>query len=225
MRTKCMNCQIKSTAVKALSVTELEFLEENCYEIMYRKGEMIIEKGKHSTHIAYIKSGLVKIHMEGPRNDQVLKIAPKETYVGIQSILSDQVHQYSATALQDCLICHIDVRSFRQLVKKNSGFANELIIYLCEDELNYFKRFVSQSQKQINGRLADTLLYFATDVFNQDVYELPLSRKDLGTFLCTTRESATRSIRELCDLGALRVNKNRFEIRNRTLLQTISKTG
>lgn len=225
MNSRCTFCQIKSQAVKTLTPDELLFLEQNCAEVNYKPGEVIIRQGKPSSHIAYVKSGLVKIHMEGPRNDQVLKISPPGSYIGIQSILSSQPHQYSVTALAPCEICHIDIRSFNELIKRNTEFANELIIYLCTDELNYFKRFVSQSQKQINGKLADSLLYFADEIFKKDEYQLPISRTELGTFLCTTRESTSRAIKELSDLNAIEVNGKKFRIKNRELLSRISRSG
>ncbi|MDZ7742058.1 MAG: Crp/Fnr family transcriptional regulator [Bacteroidota bacterium] len=225
MNRKCTHCQIKSDAARALTPEELVFLEDHCLERVYGKGETVFTEGKRSTHVVFIKSGLVKIHMQGPRYEQVLKIAPAGSYLGIQSMLSKQTHQYSATALLVSTICLIDSRSFEQLIRRNADFANQLIVYLCEDELNYFRRFVSQSQKQINGKLADTILFFANEIFRQDHFELPLTRKDLGTLLCTTRESATRAIKELSDLGVIQVNKSSFSIKNRKLLQTISKNG
>ncbi len=225
MNRKCTHCQIKSAAAKTLTSEELIFLEDHCSERVYSKGELIIKEGNLSTHVVFIKSGLVKIHMQGPRYEQVLKVAPAGSYLGIQSMLSKQTHQYSATALLGTTICHIDTYSFQQLIRRNADFANQLIVYLCEDELNYFRRFVSQSQKQINGKLAATILFFADEIFRQDRFELPLTRKDLGTLLCTTRESATRSIKELSDLGLIQVKKSNFNIKNRKLLQTISNNG
>lgn len=225
MKSGCINCQIKSRAAKTLGKEELVFLEKNCAEIEYFPGERIMVQGKLSTHVAYVKEGLVKVHMKGPRNDQILKLAAAGTYVGIQTILAENTHQFSSTSLTLSRICHVDIRSFKELISRNREFAKEIIDYLCRDELNYFRRFVNQSQKQINGRLADTILYLADEIFNNESFELPLSRSDLGTLICTTRESTTRAIKELNELGAVEISGKNFRVRERQLLQRLSNSG
>ncbi len=222
----CKDCKIKSKATGTLNKNELEFLAKNCAEVIVERGEHIIKQGQLSSHIAYIKSGLVKIHMKGPKEiDQILRIAMPGTYIGIQTILTNRIHQYSASALEDSKVCFIDINSFKELIAKNSMFANELLLYVCSDELVYFHRIVNHSQKQVNGRMAETLLFFADEVYKKEQYDLPLSRNDLAAIICTTRESATRSLKELNDMNIVNVKGKRIKIVDRKFLDKISLKG
>lgn len=222
----CKNCKIKSKAAGTLNKEELELLSENCAEVVVEKGEYLIKEGQLSSHIAYVKSGLVKIHMSGPRSvDQILRIAMPGSYIGVQTILTNRIHQYSASALEASTVCFIDNQSFKELISRNSKFANELLLYVCNDELQYFHRIVNHSQKQVNGRMAETLLFFADEVYKTSAYELPLSRNDLAALICTTRESATRSLKELSDLQIIHVKGKSIQLKDRSFLEKISLKG
>jgi CRP-like cAMP-binding protein len=222
----CSICAIRSKAVEALNPSEVEFLQGNCAEVSMKPGESIIKEGSLSSHIAYLKSGLAKIHKKGVKGtDQILKILQPGCYIGIQTVLSNKIHQYSASTIEDSDVCYIDTNSFKELIAKNAHFADELILYLCRDELTYFERFVNVHQKQVDGRLADTILFFSDEVNKSKSFQIPLSRNDLAALICATRESVTRSIKDLSDIGTIRVKGKSFEILNYELLKKISEKG
>lgn len=222
----CTYCKIRSKAVEALSPEEVGILENNCAEVVLESGEIIIKEGSLSSHIAYLKEGLAKIHKRGVKGtDQILKILQPGSYIGMQTVLSSKIHQYSASAIEKSKICYIDITSFKKLISENAAFANELILYLCRDELSYFTRFVNVHQKQIDGRVADTLLFFSDEVNKSRKFKIPLKRSDLAALVCSTRESVTRAIRDLSDIGTIKVKGKTFEILNYELLKKISEKG
>lgn len=225
-REECKNCAIKSRAVETLNDSELDFLNSNCAEVLLKNGESIIYEGKLSSHIAYIKSGLAKIHMTGPSGrDQILKIVPPGSYIGLQTILSQKIHRYSASALMESRICYIDNHSFKELLTRNPKFSYEIIIYLCQDELSYFERFVNLSQKQVSGRLADAILFFADEIYKSHEFDFILTRSDLAAWIGVTRESATRALKELSDIGVIKSNGKSIDILNYDRLLKISQKG
>jgi CRP-like cAMP-binding protein len=222
----CESCKIRSKAVATLKPEEVVLLQNNCAEVELNGGETIIKEGSLSSHIAYLKEGLAKIHKKGPKGtDQILKIVLPGSYIGMQTVLSSKIHQYSASAIDSSKICYIDRSSFRQLISKNADFANELILFLCHDELGYFNRFVNVHQKQIDGRLADCLLFFADKVYQSKKFVIPLKRYDLAALVCSTRESVTRALKDLIDIKTISVQGRHFEILNYDLLKKISDKG
>jgi len=224
---ECEFCAIKSKAVGTLNPEELDILKQNCAEVLLQPGENIIKEGLLSSHVAYLKNGLAKISKKGAKGiDQILKLVRPGSYLGLQTVLSNKIHQYSASAVEESVICYIDILSFKELIMRNAQFANELILYMCHDELSYFNRFVNVQQKQVIGRLADNILYFSNEI-NEGAEEfvIPLSRSDLAALVGATRESVTRAIKELSDIGTIRVNGKQFTILNDKLLEKISHKG
>ena len=222
----CINCIIKSRAVETLDPQEVELLRNNCAEVTLKNKESIIKEGSLASHIAYLKTGLAKVHMSGPSGkDQILKIVKPGSYIGIQSILFENVHKCSTSALAESTVCYIDSHSFKELIKRNSKFAYEIVVYLSMEECTYFKRFVNYAQKQVNGRLADALLYFADEIYQNKEFDLCLSRNDMAAWLGATRESVARSLREFSDIGVIALDGKSIRIRNYDLLKRISKSG
>lgn len=226
MMESCESCVIRSKAVQSLTKEELEIHQQNCAEIRLAAGDIIIKEGLLSTHVAYLKTGLAKIHKKGMKQtDQILKIAQPESYIGMQTILSHKIHQYSATAIEESDVCFIDVATFKELIMRNAAFGHELIQFLCQSELSYFKRFTNLQQKQVDGRLADTILHFSNDIKKNQDFIMPLSRNELAAYICSTRESVTRAIKDLSDIGTIQVTGKRFTIINIGLLKKISENG
>ena len=223
---KCKDCKIKSKAVKVLGLDELQILEENCVQGTLKGGERIFHEGMPPSHIVYLRQGFCKIHMTGAGNkDQILKIAKPGAYLGLQTILGDKVSHYSATSINDCLACFMDIRIFKELIKKNGLFAYELIIYICKEELNYFHRFVDQNQKHLNGRVADAMMMFSHEIFKSPEFELPFTKSDLAALVGATRESVTRILKEFNDSNIMNMKGRNIQILDEERLKRISLTG
>ncbi len=223
----CKNCVIRSKAVDTLSEVELHVLMENCAEATFSAGEHIIKEGLLSSHVGYLKSGLATISKKGAKDiDQILKIVLPQNYLGLQTVLFEKTNQYSVRAINECVVCFIDNLSFKKLISRNPQFDNELLQFLCREELNYFDRFVSWHQKQINGRLADIILFFSEEIYNQKAdFEIPLSRYELASLICTTRESLTRAIKDLSEIKAIRIKGKDLTILDWERLKKISQSG
>ena len=58
-------------------------------------------------------------------------------------------------------------------------FADEYFKHLGNLTLSVYKRLINLTQKQMAGRVADTLIYLSYDIFNSSSFEIPFSRYDL----------------------------------------------
>ena len=223
----CKNCVIRSKAVDTLSEVELHVLMENCAEATFSSGEHIIKEGLLSSHVGYLKSGLATISKKGVKGiDQILKIVLPKNYIGLQTVLYEKINMFSITALEKSVVCFIDNTSFKELISRNTQFANELLTFLCKEEIDYFERFVNIHQKQINGRMADIILFFHNEIYDHGMaFDIPLSRNDMAALICTTRESITRAIKDLAEVGIIHVKGKKFEILDLKKLEKISQKG
>jgi len=109
---RCNFCQLKSSSVRSLNQTEIAKLEMNCTEAHFRKGDIIFKQNAFSSNIIYLNRGLVKIHIEGPKNDQIIKVVKAPSYLGIPTTFNEKINHYSATALDQTSVCFIDIDVF-----------------------------------------------------------------------------------------------------------------
>jgi CRP-like cAMP-binding protein len=222
----CRDCKEKSCAAAVLNLHEIDQVNENSRETNFRKGDIILHEGSMTSHIIYLKSGLVKEYQKGPGDtEQILQIVKKYTYLGLQSLFGDRINHYSYAALEEITVCYIDLNIFNKLIRQNGNFAFEILVSVSRDSLNNFHRFMSQSQKKTFGRVADALLYFSKIIYECDSFDVPFTRQELADLIGISRESATRVLTKFKEDGILLLEGRTITIINPELLQQISKNG
>jgi len=224
-KTPCRDCNFMSTAAAILDENELSLLENSCAQVEFEKGEVIFKQDAFSSNIIYIKSGLIKIHLKGIHRDQIIKLAKGPTYLGLPTTFADKINQYSATAIENTVACFIDIDAFKQIIYKNGMFAYEIIINLCKEELDNFHKCVDHKQKQVHGRVADTLLHVSKVIFDSDEFVFPLNRNEFGDLICTSRESISRILVEFHEDKIIHLKGKNIKILDRDRLKYISRNG
>ena len=221
---KCKNCPVKSCAASALDDRELELMAQNVSEAGFEKGESLIKEGILNSHITYMQSGLVKIHMKASGNKEyILKLVTAPSYLGLSTIFGDRVNNYSATALAPTTACFINIETFKKLIHTNGSFAYEIIADISRNELLDYKRFALQSHKQTSGRIAGVILYFADKVYQNDCFELPVSRNEIAELIGISRESVTRGLMNFKKEGIIDINKHHIQILKMDSLHVIDR--
>ena len=222
----CRNCKVRHCAAAVLDVEELDLINKSRHETTYKKGAIIIHEGSPTSHIIYLKTGLVKEYVKGAHeHEQILQIVKKFSYLGLTSLFGDKINHYSYAALEDITVCYIDISVFNQLIKQNGSFGYEILISIARDNLNNFNRFMKQSQKKTYGRVADAILYFSNIIYESKEFEIPFTRQELANLIGISRESATRVLTKFHEDEIVSLRDRHIRIDNLTLLQQISKNG
>jgi CRP/FNR family transcriptional regulator len=221
----CKFCAMKSSASEKLTHGELEDMGNNCAKVQFEAGDIIIKEGALSTNVAYIKSGLVKIHVRGPVREKIMKIVKAPAYLCLPSSFGDKVNTFSATAIETTRVCFIDLITFKSFIYGNGDFAYQIIMDMSKGEIKNFHNLISNAQKQNMGRVADAVLFFANDIYGSDSFDLPVSRQDLADLTSITRESASRILTDFHREQILDIKGHKISILNKSLLQQISENG
>ena len=209
-----------------LNDEELHLLEKNRLEVVYKKGETICKQGTFATHIMYICEGLVKVYIENDLATLTLKILPEGNLIGLSSIYEgSNVFQYSAYGYQDCRIQLMDINIFRQLLKQNAEFASEVINILCNNSTQTYTRFFCLTHKQSYGRMADILLCLACRIYNNNEFDLQLSRKELADLTGMSAENAIRILKKFKEDKLIDITGKKYTILDPEKLQYISDKG
>lgn len=215
----------KSPAAQKLSDSELDAMHSNCARVQFKAGDTIIIQDALSTNVAYIKSGLVKIHIKGPIKEKIMKIAKAPTYLCLPSTFGDKINHFSATALEPTSVCFIDITTFKNFIYQNGDFAYQIIQEMSKGELLNFHSLINNAQKQNIGRVADAILFFAKEIYNSSTFTIPISRQDLGDLLGITRESASRILTDFHNERIINIEGKKISILNELLLIQISEKG
>lgn len=225
MNHDCKVCAIKSKAASKLSAEEIEKLSFSCALVKFRKGDSLIRQGTFSTNVAYLRSGLAKIHIAGPYHEQIVRIVKAPSYLGLPTTFGDKINQYSVTVIEAAEVCFIDINAFRYLLNVNNDFSYEILLEICRNELEVFLRCANRTQKQIRGKIADVLIELSERIYNSDIFKIPLTQEDLGNLVDSSRESVSRVLTEFEKDGIIRLSEKKVEIINKKSLLLISANG
>jgi CRP-like cAMP-binding protein len=225
IKEKCLTCDIKSAAVGHLDETQLRLLGDNCAEASFKKGEVIFKQDSLSSNVIYLKDGLAKSSMEWNHKNQILNIIKAPAYLGIPTTLGDKINQYSVFALEDSIACFIDINTFKMLIDRNGKFAYEIILHLCKNELQQYRKCVYRSQKHVAGLVADTLLFFSREIYIDPTFRLPIDHGEFGDLIGTTRETVSRMLKEFQEDHLIQMKGKIVTLINSEMLTKISMSG
>ncbi|MCF8228386.1 MAG: Crp/Fnr family transcriptional regulator [Bacteroidales bacterium] len=224
--TNCLKCKRSAQCFKKLIPAELEFINQNKTQILYRKGENICKQGAYAPNLLFILDGLVKVYLDSPKNKNInLKILSTSEFIGLSSLYDEKFFNYSTTALKDSVICLIEKTSFRKLLINNCAFSSEIIKRYCNNERELFHKIQSLGNKQMHGRIADTLIYLNEQSKKEGNIFLYLSRKDIAEFAGLSTETTVRLLTELKNDHIIDINGKDIKVLQAESLKEISQRG
>ena len=222
----CNQCNFKAPIFKMLNDEELSILNKDRYEVGFKTGENLIKQGTASSHLIMLTSGLAKKYIEGLDNKNlILELMVPWKISGETGIFVDNRYHYSITAIEPCTACFIDIQNIKTLLRSNSAFTEAFIGNCSFNSVRTFERMVSLTQKQMHGRIADILIYLYREIYQTDVFELSLSRQDIGELSGMTKDSAIRILKEFENEGIIKADGKKIAVLNKELLQEISFRG
>lgn len=222
----CVDCNMRIPLLSLLNDEELKELNSTRFEVKFKTGETIFKQGTSATHLLILTSGLAKLYVEGVQDKQlVIRIIKPWEVIGQASLYFDNRHHYSVAALDDCTACFIEIESFKSLIRSNSMFAEEFIKKCTQKGIFSFEKMVSLSQKQMHGRIADGLIYLASNIYDSLDFELHLSRQDMADLTGMSKDSAIRILKEFHNEGIITLDGRKLKILDFDQLERISETG
>ncbi len=219
-------CEQHMPFSQLLSQEQVDLLQRNSNVVSYNKKDIVFRQNSRTSHIMLMVSGLVKIFKEG-RNERtvLLNLAKPGEYIGMLSLMGDQIHQYSATVVENADICFIDINAYRNVLMENGKFSLQLMNLISQKGLFIFNRLMNQTHKQLPGRIADVLLYFAEQIYGQPHFDFPLTRRELAELAGTTKESFIRTLTEFKNDKIIYLDGSRVEIISMDIVKTLSELG
>ncbi len=154
----------------------------------------------------------------------ICDIQPGE-FVGLSAVFTKNTFNYSSVALTDCQVYLVEKEAIVKVVKQNGVFGFNLIKRYCEQNGNLLDRLSQVLYRQMNGRIADILLYMnELKAKTPEIFQL-LSRKDIADFAGISTESCVKLLKNFEKDGLIELNEKDIIIVHQSGLSEISKKG
>jgi CRP/FNR family transcriptional regulator len=216
-----LKCDIYSTLnLKCEEETDFKPLHAH-----FKKHDNICKQGTEVTHALFLVEGSAKLYIEGVNNRNIiLYILKPPAYIGLISFFENPFYSYSVTAIEDSVVCFIDLKFVKKLYVENHQLLLSLNKAFGKSVSMILKKIISLNQKQIRGRIAENLIYLS-ELHDSKKFRLGLSRKELGEMTAITEENTVRLLTEFARENIISIKGKEIEIHDMVLLKKISEVG
>lgn len=205
---------------------EVSLARESKTMVVFHKGETLAKQGAFASSVLFIIDGLAKRYVEGEagRNYNISLVKSGE-FLGLSSAFGASTYPYSVVALSEVRACLIEKDAVASLAKNNGLFAHSIISRYCQYSNLLYSSISKLTNKQMNGRMADALLYL--DAARQEGFQVfvNLSRKDIADFAGVSTESAVKLLKAFEKDGLIKLDEKDIHLLKHQTLEEISRRG
>ncbi len=219
-------CDIQAPCFQLLSPPEVELIRSSKTQVLFRKGENLTKQGAFASYVLFVMDGFVKQYVEGDGNHNFnLRIVQTGEFLGLSSVFTKETFAYSTVALIDTRVFLIDKEAIAKVLQQNGAFAFGIIRRYSEQNAGLYDAIRNLMYKQMNGRIADALIYLSSEEFSGLDIFTHLSRKDIADFAGLSTESTVKLLKSFEKDGLISLEEKNIKILNLKALQEISKRG
>lgn len=222
----CEKCLFKSISCQYLINEEFELIRRTSIQLHFEKGETIVKQGGKSTHLIFLHKGILKFsyHNQNGKNF-IMTIVSGPKLLGGANLFFKNTNVFSLVAVEPCDICLIDEGVFKKTLANHGNF----LLVLFERTIEMFQssifNFISLAHQQVNGRIADILIYLSENVYKNTTYEFTLSRKEIAEFAACSHENVINTLSRLNKEGIITLEGKKIIINDLKKLEDISRRG
>ena len=222
----CNTCTYKNLLFGNLNKKELELLNKNKKEIVFKKGETISTEGQDIVSFLYLKQGLVKLYKQSPNyKDQIISIAKPRDFISLLSMFSLSTYKYSISALEDSVVCSVEMEALREVILNNGNFAIEIMKKMSKMYDDIIENRFEINRKHLRGRIAYILIFFSTHIYQRDEFELPISRREIAELIEMTTENVIRILSEFRKDKIISIDGKKIKLLDPERLENVCKLG
>ena len=222
----CEDCLFRSISCQFIDSAEFEKLQNKTIQLRFRKGETILKQGAKSHNLVFLRSGIIKFNYEDDRSKNlILSLNKAPALLGGANVLNEDFNLFSVVAVEDCECCLIDSMILTRIAMNNPLYLLKMLQFITENFRNSIFNFISLAHKQVNGRVADILLFLSRNIYLDSAFTLSLSRQEVAEFAGCSKENVIHTLRKFHHDEVIRIEGKKIRILDMNRLDRISKNG
>ncbi|HYF81747.1 MAG TPA: Crp/Fnr family transcriptional regulator [Clostridia bacterium] len=197
-----------------LEKEQMEEIMEVTHSVSYRKGENIYRAGDQSDSLYIVSEGRVKIYrLSESGKEQLLRVLHPGDFTGELALFRETIHEAYADAMEETSICTVKRSDLQGLLLKYPSISIKVLVEFSSRLEQSEKQATRFATEKVETRIALFLAECIDAESHSKEFVLPMSKKDLASYLGTTPETISRKLFELEDAGYIKQKtQKRIEI-------------
>lgn len=189
-----------------LEDTQLAEIMVTTQSVSYKKNELIYHAGDESDSLYIINKGRVRIYrLAESGKEQLVRFLNPGDFTGEMALFSESTHESYAEAVMDTKICMIKRADIQEFLLKYPSISLKVLAEFSNRLEASEKQATRFSTEKVETRIALFLVEsLSEEKTGENELILPMSKKDLASYLGTTPETISRKFNELEDKGYIK---------------------
>ncbi|MBB6113041.1 cAMP-binding domain of CRP or a regulatory subunit of cAMP-dependent protein kinases [Mucilaginibacter lappiensis] len=169
----------------------------------FKKGQVIYYEGDKGAGLYLLISGKAKsIKLAADGRELMTGIYAADDYMGINSMLLNEPHSDTATALEDSSVCQIPKESLEQLMNQYPDVAREFIKLLAKDIKEKEEHLLQMAYNSVRKKMADAMVRLQSQQSDAGG-SFKITREDLAAMTGMATETVSRTLSDFKDEGLI----------------------
>lgn len=193
-----------------LEEKQMQEIMEKIQSISYQKGDIIYNAGDQSDSLYIVNKGRIRIYRLAETGKELLvRLLNPGDFTGELALFNENLHESYAEAMAESQVCMIKRSDLQELLLKYPSIALKIL----EEFSNRLEQAEKQTARFVTEKVETRLALFLAECLesgsSSNEFNLPMSRKDLASFLGTTPETVSRKLSFLEEAGYIKQKSGR----------------
>lgn len=189
-----------------LTKAQMDEIMDVVRTVTYEKGDFIYRADTPSDALYIVHRGEVKIYrLAESGKEQLVRLLQPGDFTGELALFNQSVHEAYAEATVDSEVCQINREDFQRLLVQYPTISLKVLTEFARRLDTSEKQTTRLATESVNQRIALFLVECVTEEkVNEAKIHLPMSRKDLASYVGTTPETVSRTLTEFEAAGLIK---------------------
>ena len=202
-----------------LAPSDLERVSEISRERAYPRNSVILFEDDPGDALYVVAQGQVKVVLIGEDGREgILSGMGDGEFFGEMALVDDEPRSAHVIAMEDSTLLVLRREDFQGILKQTPGIALALLRELSRRLRRVDEKVGSLVLLDVNGRVAQLLLDLADEAGSERITRR-LTHHTIAQMIGSSRETVSRTMRELVEKGYIEVSRREIVIRDRAALE------
>ena len=192
----------------------------------YSKGDIIYKPGDKLKHIAFVKSGFVRLYTKNGEHETTLNLFRPLFMSTMSQVMSSHPNSYYVEALTSCEIWNAPKEEFLAYLKEDSKLNDKLMGFFFNSVMQLLNNQSNIISGNATNKVATVLLQLAFDYGQMKENHLqvpfPATHRVLATLIGLTRETTSVQMSKLQKMGIITTKRASFTVLSLDKLKKLS---
>ncbi|QKY71045.1 Crp/Fnr family transcriptional regulator [Lentibacillus sp. CBA3610] len=192
--------------------------------LSYDKKDLIFQAGEPSEYLYIVHKGKVKMYnLAESGKEQLIRILEPGDFMGELAVFTDEWLTSFAEAIEPTEICAIHKSDLQEFLEEKPEISFKILAESSKRLKDAEKTIERLSSQDVEKRLSSYLLEQSEKGTSSQI-TLPMSKKDLASYLGTTQETLSRRLANFEDKGLVeQTGQRKINILNLEALESIAE--